>query len=76
LKKVVIMMESVAAPEILLVDRLRRELLRLAKHEDDNAFAERAKVPYWEPCPVSVLARHAAARLLREDAARLGGDAA
>ena len=47
---------------------LRRELLRLARAEDDRAAAEAAKVPYWAACPPSVLGHRAAAATLRADA--------
>ena len=50
---------------------VRRELLRLARIEDDQAAAEAASVSYWEPCPASVMGHRAAARLLREGAERL-----
>jgi hypothetical protein len=47
---------------------LRRELLRLARAEDDRASAEAAKVPYWAACPPSVQGHRAAAAILRADA--------
>jgi hypothetical protein len=50
---------------------LCRELNAVAKQEDDAASAEAATVPYWMPQPTSVVGRRAAARVLREEAARL-----
>jgi hypothetical protein len=58
-----------AAPDLLAA--VRRELLRLADQEDHFASTEAAKVPYWSPCPASVVGRREAARALREDADRL-----
>lgn len=58
------------APDITLAMLMRKELLRLAKAEEDLAAAEAARVPYWSACPVSVIARRAAAQTLREDADR------
>jgi hypothetical protein len=37
-----------------LHDALRQELLRLARHEDNAASREAARVHYWEPTPVTV----------------------
>ncbi|WP_156388746.1 MULTISPECIES: hypothetical protein [unclassified Nocardioides] len=68
-------METETAPEVLL-DRLRRELLRLAKAEEEIALSESANVHYWEPSPLSAIAHRAAATLLRENASRIGGTAA
>ena len=47
---------------------LRRELLRLARVEDDLAAAEAAATPYWTPAPITVLGHRTAAALLRADA--------
>ncbi|WP_109509204.1 hypothetical protein [Nocardioides speluncae] len=47
---------------------LRRELLLLAGREDIAAAQEAALVPYWAPCPASVVGHRAAARALREAA--------
>ena len=47
---------------------LRRVLLRLAKAENDLAAEESARVPYWEPCPSSVVGHRAAARVLLVEA--------
>jgi hypothetical protein len=52
---------------------LRLELLRLARHEDDLAAAEEAEVPYWAPCPPSMLGHRTAAAALRADADRVTG---
>jgi len=59
---------SATAPEV--VTALRHELLRLAAREDAAALAAAASVPYWAPCPSSVVGHQAAAVALR-DAARL-----
>ncbi|WP_157550686.1 hypothetical protein [Nocardioides jensenii] len=69
------MMESTVSSEALL-DRLRGELLRLAKAEEQTALAESAKVHYWEPSPVSAVAHRFAADLLRKNAEQLDGSAA
>lgn len=47
---------------------LRRELLHLARLEDEVAAKQAAQVPYWTPIPASVDGHRAAARALREDA--------
>lgn len=47
---------------------LRRELLRLARVEEELAAQEAGNVAYWEPCPVSVLGHRAAADALRAEA--------
>jgi hypothetical protein len=47
---------------------LRRELLRLARAEDDKAAAEAAAVPYWSPCPPTVQGHRFASMVLRADA--------
>ena len=47
---------------------VRRELLRLAYAEDQQAATEAAKVAYWEPCPASVSGHRAAAAALRATA--------
>lgn len=47
---------------------LRRELLRLARVEDDLASAEAAATPYWSATPTTVLGHRTAAELLRADA--------
>lgn len=49
---------------------IRRELFRLAAEEDRMAADEASSVPYWAPCPASVLGHRAAARALRLDADR------
>ena len=63
---------NVSAP---IASALRRELLRLARAEDDQAAAEAAKVPYWAACPPSVLGHRAAAAALRADAERFLAEA-
>jgi hypothetical protein len=54
-----------------VAELVTRELLRLARASEEYAVTEAARVPYWAPCPDSVVAHRAAARVLREDAARL-----
>ena len=51
---------------------LRRLLLRLAKAEEDRAADEAATVPYWMPCPASVLGHRLAAETLRAAADTIG----
>lgn len=51
-------------------------LLDLARRAEARAIEEASRVPYWEPCPVSVMARRQAAADLREEAQRLLGGAA
>jgi hypothetical protein len=58
-------------PPSPLAAALRHVLQRLADREDDLASTEAARVPYWSPCPASVIGRREAARALREDAERL-----
>lgn len=48
--------------------RLRSMLFELARRQDDLAADELAAVPYWSPCPSSVLGRRSAAQLLRAEA--------
>jgi len=54
-----------------LATALRRELLRLAAHEDDLAAAQAALVPYWAPHPPSVQGHRTAATALRSRADQL-----
>ena len=67
------MLDSNTVPDQLVNELVTRELLRIAHVEENHAVAEAAKVPYWAPYPDSVVAHRAAARVLREDAARLCG---
>lgn len=53
-------------PEVARV--VRRVLARLASEQEAAAAAEAALVPYWKPCPSSVVGFRAAARVLREAA--------
>lgn len=53
-----------------LITLLCRELLKLARREEELAADELAEVPYWMPTPVSVLGHRAAALALRADLAR------
>ncbi len=50
---------------------VRQELLRLARLEDQLAADEAATVPYWAPCPTSVVGHRAAAQALRQEADQL-----
>ena len=52
-------------------DLLRRELIRLARQQEELANATGAATPYWEPCPPSVQGHRAAAAALREAADRV-----
>lgn len=54
-----------------LHDALRQELLRLARHEDDAASREAARVHYWEPTPVNVIVHRQCAAALRDAADEL-----
>lgn len=54
-----------------VIGLVRRELLRLARFEDESAATQAAQVPYWMPLPPIVDGHRAAARALREDADRL-----
>jgi hypothetical protein len=54
-----------------LTRAIERELLRLARLHEAAAAREAALVPYWAPCPDSVVGHRCAATLLREDAGRL-----
>lgn len=55
----------------LLHEALRQELLRLARHEDDAASREAARVHYWEPVPVTVVVHRQCAAALRAAADEL-----
>jgi hypothetical protein len=50
---------------------LRRELLRLAREEEDRAATEAALVPYWSVGPPSIQGHRAAAAILRAQADKL-----
>jgi hypothetical protein len=49
---------------------IRRELLNLARIEEDRAADDAAAVPYWSHRPPSVAGHNAAAAALREAADR------
>jgi hypothetical protein len=66
---------SINITATMLDAALRRELLRLARAEEDQAAAEAAKVPYWAGYPSSVLGHRAAAAILRADADRFLAEA-
>jgi len=57
--------------QIEVAAAVRLELLRLARIEDTRAADEAATVPYWAPCPTSVVGHRAAAQALREQADRI-----
>jgi hypothetical protein len=50
---------------------LRRELLRLARDEENQAAAEAAAVPYWAVGPPSIQGHRTAAAILRAKADKL-----
>ncbi len=50
---------------------LRRELLRLAREEENQAAAEAATVPYWSVGPPTIQGHRAAAAILRAEADKL-----
>jgi hypothetical protein len=54
---------------------VRKELLRLARHEDALAAAEAASVAYWARCPDTVPGHRRAAAALRADAEVVGAGA-
>lgn len=54
-----------------LIKAICRELVALARQEENLAADEAARLPYWQPTPVSVLGHRAAAAALRADLARL-----
>jgi hypothetical protein len=58
-----------------MIRTVQRMLLRLALVQDERAASEAAQVPYWSPCPDSVLARRTAAEVLRECADQLRSNA-
>jgi len=61
------------ADNLGLVQSVIRELLRIARREDEFADLEAATVPCWRPCPTSVLVHRAAARALEARAEALYG---
>jgi len=52
----------------VIATAVRRELLRLARLEEERAATEAATVPYWAPHPSSVQGHRAAALVLRTEA--------
>ena len=56
-----------------LNEALRKELLRLAQHEEDVAASEAQHVHYWETMPVTVAAHRECAAALRAAADELLG---
>ncbi|MCW2736698.1 hypothetical protein [Nocardioides sp.] len=54
-----------------VLDELRRELLRLARHEEEVAAGVAARVHYWEPTPVTVVVHRQCAAALRDAADEL-----
>ena len=66
--------ENVSGAEVVtLSDSLRRELLRLAKTEEDIAADEAATVLYWAPSPASILGHRIDASVLRSFADQVSG---
>jgi hypothetical protein len=53
------------------IPALRRLLFDLAKAEENRAADEAATIPYWRPCPPSVLGHRLAAEALRTSAEAL-----
>jgi hypothetical protein len=62
---------SVIGTTTPLGDALRRELLRLAGAEEDQAAKEAASVPYWAVGPPSIQGHRVAAAVLRAEADKL-----
>lgn len=58
-------------PSSYVIAELCRQLLALARREDEAAADEAARLAYWEPCPPTVHGHREAARSLRETAFRL-----
>jgi hypothetical protein len=54
-----------------VLDELRQELLRLARHEEEVAARVAARVHYWEPTPVTVVVHRQCAAVLRDAADEL-----
>jgi hypothetical protein len=67
----VMAMSDPDSDKLVLATAVRRELLRIARREDDLAATTAASVPYWAPNPPSVLGHRAAAAALRSEADRL-----
>lgn len=66
-------MSDVEARKVLAL--VRKELLRLARHEDALAATEAGSVPYWSSCPDTVPGHRRAAAALRADAEVVGAGA-
>ncbi len=54
-----------------LHEALRKELLRLARHEEDTAASEAERVHYWESTPATVVVHRRCAAALRAAADEL-----
>jgi hypothetical protein len=65
------MSTSTAPASEQLHEALRRELLRLAQHEEDVAACEAQQVHYWETMPITVAAHRECAAALRAAADEL-----
>jgi hypothetical protein len=59
---------SPTANQTSLSGALRRELIRMARDEEDQAATEAAAVPYWTVGPPSIQGHRAAAAALRAKA--------
>jgi hypothetical protein len=64
-----------AGRSVEMLTELCRELVALAKHEEDSAAAEASRTPYWSPCPPWGAARGAAGGALRAVVERLQAEA-
>lgn len=58
-----------------LLEALCRELVALARHEEDEAANEASRTPYWSHCPASVDGHRLAAQRLRAEVAVLEAEA-
>jgi hypothetical protein len=68
-------MSTPSTSSLDVINALCRELVRLARREEDAAATEAARTPYWSPCPPTVEGHRAAARVLWADVARLETEA-
>ena len=70
-------MSTVPQPSksVELLTALCRELVQLARRDEETAASEAARTPYWVACPPSVEGHRSAARALWADVARLEAEA-